>query len=70
LEQVSTSPPLIRRSAIATNVLLIINIALYTALEWSGGPTYENLVRYGAKENGLIASGEWYRLFSPHASWL
>lgn len=65
MEQVSTSPPLIRRSAIATNVLLIINIALYAALEWSGGPTYENLVRYGAKENGLIASGEWYRLFSP-----
>lgn len=54
-----------------TFVLIAINVLIYLLIQYQGGPTYENLIRYGAKENGLIAEGEIGRLFFPmflHAS--
>jgi rhomboid protease GluP len=54
-----------------TFVLIAINVLIYVMIQYQGGPTYENLIRYGAKENGLIAEGEIGRLFFPmflHAS--
>lgn len=63
------TPPI--RSFYCTYLLLGINIILYFIMHSKGGPTYENLVLFGAKENGLIALGEYGRLFFPmflHAS--
>lgn len=54
-----------------TFVLIGINSIIYLMIQYQGGPTYENLIKYGAKENGLIAEGEIGRLFFPmflHAS--
>jgi rhomboid protease GluP len=54
-----------------TFVLIGINAIIYMMIQYQGGPTYENLLKYGAKENGLIAEGEIGRLFFPmflHAS--
>jgi membrane associated rhomboid family serine protease len=54
-----------------TFVLIAVNVLIYMLIQYQGGPTYENLIRYGAKENGLIAEGEIGRLFFPmflHAS--
>lgn len=54
-----------------TFVLIGINAIIYMMIQFQGGPTYENLLKYGAKENGLIAEGEIGRLFFPmflHAS--
>ncbi|NBO38825.1 rhomboid family intramembrane serine protease [bacterium] len=54
-----------------TFVLIAVNTLIYAMIQFQGGPTYENLVKYGAKENGLIAEGEFGRLFFPmflHAS--
>jgi membrane associated rhomboid family serine protease len=54
-----------------TFVLIAINVLIYVMIQYQGGPTYENLIKYGAKENGLIAEGEIGRLFFPmflHAS--
>lgn len=65
MENVSTSIPPPRRNATATNIILILNLLIYLALETHGGATYENLIRFGAKENGLIAAGQWYRLVAP-----
>ncbi len=65
LEQVSTGLPPLRRNATATTVILLINLLIYVAVEIQGGPTYDNLIRFGAKENGLIADGEWFRLIAP-----
>ncbi|MBM3383190.1 MAG: rhomboid family intramembrane serine protease [Betaproteobacteria bacterium] len=48
-----------------TFVLIGINAFVYLMIQLQGGPTYENLLRYGAKENGLIAEGEIGRLFFP-----
>lgn len=54
-----------------TFVLIAVNVLIYILIQYQGGPTYENLIKYGAKENGLIAEGEIGRLFFPmflHAS--
>lgn len=54
-----------------TFVLIGLNVFIYIMIQYQGGPTYENLIQYGAKENGLIAEGEFERLFLPmflHAS--
>ncbi len=54
-----------------TFVLIGLNVFIYIVIQYQGGPTYENLIQYGAKENGLIAEGELERLFLPmflHAS--
>lgn len=54
-----------------TFILIGINVFIYIMIQYQGGPTYENLIQYGAKENGLIAEGEIERLFLPmflHAS--
>lgn len=54
-----------------TYILIAINICIYVVMQTHGGPTFENLLLFGAKENGLIADGEVGRLFFPiflHAS--
>lgn len=65
MEEVTTNAPRYVPRAYATLLVLAVNIVVYIVMESQGGPTYENLVRFGAKENGLIALGEWYRLFTP-----
>ncbi len=65
MENVTTSMPPPRRTESATNIILILNLLIYLALEAHGGATYENLIRFGAKENGLIAVGQWYRIVTP-----
>jgi rhomboid protease GluP len=59
------------RPPFLTFILIGINAFVYMMIQFQGGPTYENLLKYGAKENGLIAEGEIGRLFFPmfmHAS--
>ncbi len=53
------------KSGAMTWVLLWVNLAMYLWLEQEGGPTFETLLRFGAKENGLIACGEVFRLAAP-----
>ena len=53
------------RKSVAVLVILGINIAVFAALELTGGSTsIDNLVRFGAKDNGLIAAGQYWRLFT------
>ena len=52
-------------SSWATGLLVAVNVVVYLALMAKGGPTYTNLVLFGAKENGLIAMGELGRIFVP-----
>ncbi len=65
MEDVNTSAPRINRNGQATTIIVVLNIAIYIFMEMRGGPTYENLIAFGAKENGLIAAGQWYRLLTP-----
>jgi membrane associated rhomboid family serine protease len=53
------------RSTYMSYILIGINVAVFFALQGSGGTTYENLLLFGAKENGLIADGQMGRLFFP-----
>lgn len=53
------------RRSIAVAVILGINILVFIAMELTGGSTsLSNLIRFGAKENSLIAGGEYWRLFT------
>ncbi|MEN9824455.1 MAG: hypothetical protein RI953_200 [Pseudomonadota bacterium] len=70
-EPTSTDAGVTVKPPFLTFVLIAINVLIYIMIQYQGGPTYENLVKYGAKENGLIAEGEIGRLFFPmflHAS--
>lgn len=70
-EPTSTDAGVVYKPPIVTFVLIGINVLIYGLIQYQGGPTYENLLKYGAKENGLIAEGEVGRLFFPmflHAS--
>jgi len=70
-EPTSTDAGVAVRPPFLTFVLIAINVLIYAMIQYQGGPTYENLIKYGAKENGLIAEGELGRLFFPmflHAS--
>ncbi|MFZ9520765.1 MAG: rhomboid family intramembrane serine protease [Silvanigrellaceae bacterium] len=70
-EPTSTEAGITVKPPFLTFVLIAINVLIYIMIQYQGGPTYENLVKYGAKENGLIAEGEIGRLFFPmflHAS--
>lgn len=53
------------RSTFMSYILIGINVAVFFVLQGSGGTTYENLLLFGAKENGLIADGQLGRLFFP-----
>lgn len=65
----------LRKKSFVTWVLIIINLAMYlfTCAQGRGsflaniwdGPLQESLILLGAKDNGLIALGQWYRLFMP-----
>jgi rhomboid protease GluP len=52
-----------RRRAVAVSVILLLNIAVFVALEATGGSSSrDNLIRFGAKYNDLILQGEYWRL--------
>lgn len=65
MNSVSNSAAALPRGFPVTLLIIMINVLIYIALEFNGGPTYENLLRFGAKENGLIAEGQIGRLFFP-----
>lgn len=58
-----------------TYLLIGVNVLVYILLcskkgtdfltVFFQGPSYDSLLLYGAKENSLIALGQWYRLFTP-----
>jgi rhomboid protease GluP len=49
-----------------TYVFLGIQVILFLLMEFLGGSTSTtNLIRFGAKVNGLILDGEWWRFFTP-----
>ncbi|NTU25096.1 rhomboid family intramembrane serine protease [Bacillus tequilensis] len=51
---------------IFTYVFIALQILMFFLLERNGGSTNtETLVAFGAKENSLIAAGEWWRLLTP-----
>ena len=53
------------RKAIAVIVILILNVLVYLAMSVTGGTdSLENLIRFGAKYNPLIAQGEYWRLLT------
>jgi rhomboid protease GluP len=64
-EPSSADAAVVYRPPFLTFILIGINAFVYLMIQFQGGPTYENLLRYGAKENGLIAEGEIGRLFFP-----
>lgn len=48
-----------------TRALLIINIAVFAIMTLTGGSqNTANLMRFGAVHKGLIANGQWWRLFT------
>src|SRR5699024_5166406 len=48
-----------------TFLLILINLVIFFMLELNGGSTnIETLVKYGAKYNPAIISGEWWRIIS------
>jgi membrane associated rhomboid family serine protease len=65
MQPITASAPALRRSPFMSHILIAINVAVFFALQGSGGTTYENLILFGAKENGLIADGQVGRLFFP-----
>lgn len=66
MQQASTHPaPALRKVTHLTFILIAVNVLVYVLLQTHGGPTFENLIAFGAKENGLIAQGDLYRLFFP-----
>ncbi|WP_339177180.1 rhomboid protease YqgP [Bacillus sp. FSL R5-0560] len=51
---------------IFTYLFIALQLVMFFLLEINGGSTNtETLVAFGAKENGLIADGEWWRLLTP-----
>ncbi|MCO4850143.1 rhomboid protease YqgP [Bacillus vallismortis] len=51
---------------IFTYLFIALQILMFFLLELNGGSTNtETLVAFGAKENSLIAAGEWWRLLTP-----
>ena len=65
------SPPPVRLAVpthrvVVTWVLIAVNVAVWLAMEASGGSTrIDVLVAFGAKMNALINDGEWWRLVTP-----
>lgn len=58
--RIDTSPPII------TYLLLTINVIMWVVEESQGGSgNIDVLIRMGAKVNGLIAQGEYWRLLTP-----
>lgn len=49
-----------------TYFFIILQLLMFLLLEASGGSTnVSTLIYFGAKENSLIISGEWWRFFTP-----
>jgi rhomboid protease GluP len=63
--EVTANPAELPRSQWMSFLLIGINVVVFLLLQSSGGTTYENLLLFGAKENGLIAEGQIARLFFP-----
>ena len=48
-----------------TKVLIIVNLIVFVMMTLTGGSeNTANLVRYGALVKGMVAEGQWYRLFT------
>ncbi len=66
---------LFQRATPVTNVLIVLNVILFVVMSWvNGGNRWEALfygadygvlVAFGAKTNGLLQAGEWFRLITP-----
>jgi rhomboid protease GluP len=53
------------RKSVAVLLILGLNIAVFAALSLTGGSTsISNLIRFGAKDNSLIAEGQYWRLLT------
>ncbi|MEC1548377.1 rhomboid protease YqgP [Bacillus rugosus] len=51
---------------IFTYLFIALQVLMFFLLELNGGSTNtETLVAFGAKENSMIAAGEWWRLLTP-----
>lgn len=65
----------LRKKSFVTWLLIVLNVGMYALMCTQGagsflahfwdGPTQGSLILFGAKDNGLIALGQWYRLFAP-----
>jgi rhomboid protease GluP len=53
------------RRSIAVAIIIAVNVAVLILMEVTGGSTnLSNLIRFGAKDNDLIAAGQYWRLFT------
>jgi rhomboid protease GluP len=54
-----------RRKAPAVITIIVLNVAVLIAMEATGGASnLDNLIRFGAKVNGLITQGQYWRLLT------
>jgi rhomboid protease GluP len=65
MTQITANPSQFPRTTHMTFLLIALNVVVFVFLQTQGGPSYENLLLFGAKENGLIAEGQLARLFFP-----
>ena len=53
------------RKSAAVAIIIAVNVAVLILMEVTGGSTsIDNLIRFGAKENSLIAAGQYWRLLT------
>lgn len=53
------------RRSTAVAIIIAVNVAVLILMEVTGGSTrLSNLIRFGAKDNDLIAAGQYWRLFT------
>jgi len=53
--------------------IILVNVVILLSIEFMGGPTVYNLLKFGGQFGPLVSSGEWYRLVTAmfvHAGWL
>ena len=53
--------------------IILINFVILVSIEFLGGPTIYNLLKFGGQWGPLVANGEWYRVVTAmfvHAGWL
>ena len=62
---VTLAENLAKRRAVAVMVIIAINVAVWVAMEATGGSSnLDNLIRFGAKYNDLIRQGQYWRLLT------
>jgi rhomboid protease GluP len=53
------------RRSTAVAIIIAVNVAVLILMEVTGGSTrLSNLIRFGAKDNDLVAAGQYWRLFT------